>query len=424
MSSTPDGRPVAPEATGRFKVFSALRYREYRLFWIGAAFSNLGIWALIAGRLWLMHSISESALMLGLVAISSTGPILLFSMWGGVIADRVNRLRLVTFTRAMFSLQAFLTGALIYLDVVQPWHVIAISLATGVLLSFDIPSRQAIVPNLVQRKDLLNAIALYSFLFGGSAIIGPTFFAPFVKLWGLEGLFFFVGVAYALTTITYMLMKPIPKRKGSDRANLWQDLLGGLSYVRSSRLIVRLIAIAIVTGIFGMSYGTLLPIFATQILQGGIESYSYLLLASGIGGLVGVAALALFGNLKNSPVLQLATGVGFGLTLAIFSRISWLPASLVVIAVVSGSSAAFGTINNTLLQSTVSDDFRGRVMSIHQLGWGASALGGLLMGFLAHTVDAPFALTLCGTVTAASIAALALSAMRTRAAKPERIGAD
>ena len=132
----------------------------------------------MAGRLWLMHELTNAALMLGLLAISSTGPILLLSMWGGVVADRVNRLKLVTFSRGMFSLLALLTGLLIAVDVIRPWHLIAISLATGVLLSFDIPSRQAILPNLVDREHLFNAIFLYSFLFGGSAVIGPTYFAP------------------------------------------------------------------------------------------------------------------------------------------------------------------------------------------------------------------------------------------------------
>ena len=412
MVDSPGEQPQSPAPSGRLQVFRAFQYREYRLFWIAAVFSNLGIWALMAGRLWLMHDLTKSPLMLGLLTVSGSGPILLLSMWGGVIADRVNRLRLVAFTRAMFSLLAILTGVLIALDVLQPWHLIAIALATGVLLSFDIPSRQAILPNLVRKDDLLNAIVLYSMIFGSAAVIGPSFFAPMVNLLGMEGLFFYVGIAYALTVVMLLMMKPMSRGPAVHKSNLWEDLRAGLSYIQGHRAVVSLIAIGVVTGVFGASFSTLLPVFADKILKGGVENYSSLLLAAGVGGLVGTMALAFFGNLKNSVALQLLTGVGFGLTLAVFSQMSWLPASVVAMAVVGGSSSAFGTINNTLLQSIVADEFRGRVMSIHQMGWGASAVGGLLMGFLAQSVSAPFALTLSGLVTAVATATLTLSAAR------------
>ena len=146
---------------GRLEVFSAFRYRDYRLFWLGAVFSNLGIWALMAGRLWLMHDLTNSPLMLGLLTFSNAAPILLLAMWGGVVADRVNRLKLMIFTRSMFSLQALITGILVAFGLIQPWHLIVISLATGGLLSFDIPSRAAILPNLVKKEHLFNAIVLY-----------------------------------------------------------------------------------------------------------------------------------------------------------------------------------------------------------------------------------------------------------------------
>ena len=406
---------------GRFRVLSAFRYRDYRLFWIGAAFSNLGIWALMAGRLWLMNQLTGSPLMLGVLTISGMGPILLLSMWGGVVADRVNRLRLMTFTRAMFSFLALLTAALVYFDVVRPWHLIAISLATGVLLSFDIPSRQAILPNLVDRAHLLNAIVLYSFLFGGSAVIGPSFFAPLVSLLGLEGLFLFVGVAYALTVVSLLMMRPIRQRRHPGGSRLWEELVAGLSYIRARRVVWSLIGIGVVAGLFGMSFGTLMPVFADQVLDAGLEGYGYLLLGSGAGGLAGTVFLAFLGSLKNSSRLQLLAGVGFGLGLALFSRSSWLPASVAVLVLVAACSSAFGTINNTILQSIVDDEFRGRVMSIHQLGWGASAIGGFLMGILAQTVSAPFALTLSGVVTAVATAAFSLIAARGQMDLPEAL---
>ena len=396
---SPD-RPQDVVVPSRFRLFTALRYREYRLFWLGGAFSNLGMWALIYGRLWLMHDLTEPPLMLGVVTISSLGPVLLFSVWGGVVADRVNRLKLVTISRAMFSFLALLTGALIATDVIQPWHVIAISLGTGTLLSFDIPSRQAMLPNLVPREHLVNAIAIYSFLFAGSAIIGPGFFAPLVNFWGLEGLFFLVGATYALTVVMLLMMKPLPHRTRRGEGWLWRGLLEGLSYARGQRTILSVIGIGVVGGMFGMSFETLLPIFADQILSGDVNSYGLLLLAVGVGGLTGTVMLAWIGNLRNSASIQLVAGVGLGLGLAAFSRITWFPAAVGVMGLVGGFSVMFLTINNTLVQSLVAEEFRGRVMSLHQLAWGATAVGGLLMGFLAQAVDAPFALMLGGLVTA------------------------
>ena len=398
------------------RVFSVLRFREYRLFWLGAVFSNLGIWALVAGRLWLMHRLTESPLMLGLLTISGMGPILLLSMLGGVIADRVNRLRLITFTRGVFALLALLTAVLIVLDVIRPWHLIAISLATGILLSFDLPSRHAILPNLVPREQLLNAIVLYSLIFGGAAIVGPSYFAPFVNLVGEEGLFFLVGGSYVLTVAMLLMMKPMRNPGDARQATLWQDLVEGLAYIRGRRFVLSLVVISAVAGLFGLSFATLLPIVADEILDGGVEAYSLLLLGIGAGGLAGTLFLALFGDLRNSSNLQLLTALGFGIGLAVFSRMTWLPASVSVLVFVSACSSAFATINNTLLQSIVDDEFRGRVMSIHQLGWGASAIGGLLMGFLAHVVDVPFALTLGGLATASVAGTLSLMAARWRPA--------
>ncbi len=401
---------------------TAFGYRDYRLFWLGGAFSNLGMWALISGRLWLMHQLTGSAFMAGLVTFSALGPVLPLSMWGGVLADRINRMKLLTWTRAMFASLAFITGLLIITDVIQPWQLIAISLISGILLSFDIPSRQALLPNLVRKEDLASAVAVYSLLFGGAAIIGPSFFAPLVNLWGLEGLFFVIGVAYALTVVMLLMMRPVERVAEPFTGKLWQGLLEGFAYVRSQRVIVSLIAMGVVAGVFGMPFRTLLPIFADHVLEGGVASYSYLLLSAGVGGLAGTVLLALLVSPRNQARYLLVSGIGFGLALLIFSRTSWLPASVTVLALVGGFSAVFQTMDNILVQSVVDEEFRGRVMSIHQITWGTAAFGGLLMGFLAQTVDAPFAMTLGGLVTATAIGMMALQIVRWLSGTPSLSG--
>ena len=392
----------------------AFRYTSYRLFWIGNAFSNIGIWALMAGRLWLMHQLTDSPLMLGLVTFAGLGPILLLSMWGGVVADRVNRMRLVVTTRSLFAFTALLTGALVAADIIEPWQLLAISLANGVLLSFDIPCRQAIIPNLVPRRHLMNAVVLQSLLMSGSTVIGPFLFAPLVNALGIEGVFFFVGAMYVGTVVMFALVDPQPHIGDRKRTMPWSDLAEGFAYIRGSTTIISLVALGILAGVFGSSFSTLLPVFADTVLQGGVETYGNLLLAGGVGGLGGTLFLILFGRLKDSALLQVATGLTYGIGLLLFAQITYLPASLSFILIVGAASTAFGTINNTLLQSIVHDEFRGRVMSIHQLGWGSSAIGGLLMGSLAEAVNAPFALSVSGVAVALGATVLTMSAMRGR----------
>lgn len=389
-------------------MFAALKFREYRIFWIGNAASNIGIWMLFAGRLWLMHELTDSKIMLGILTFSSTFPILLLSMWGGVVADRVNRVRLVAITRALFSTTAILTGLLIAFGIILPWHLIAISLINGILLSFDIPSRQAMVPNLLPREHLVNAFALQSMLGTGSAIIGPTFLPLIIKAWGMSGVFIFIGVAYGFTALMFsQLTKQKIYQKTKDQKP-WRDLLEGLSYIKLNRVMIALISIGIVTGIFAAPYITLLPVFVSDVLTGGVNSYGYLLLSGGIGGMCGAIALAQFVKLRDSASIQTLTGVGLGISLIVFATSNSLQIAMIAIAIVGVFSVSFSTINNTFLQSIVDDKYRGRVSSIQQLGWGASAFGGLLLGSLAQAFGAPFALTLSAAIATLSIFSLCI----------------
>ena len=222
---------------------------------------------------------------------------------------------------------------------------------------------------------------------------------------------------YAGTVVMFALVDPQPHIGSRKRTMPWRDLVEGFDYIRGNTAIISLVALGILVGLFGSSFGTLMPVFADTVLGGGVETYGDLLLAGGVGGLTGTILLILFGRLKDSAFLQVATGLSFGLGLVLFAQITYLPLSLPVILVVGAASTAFGTINNTLLQSIVADEFRGRVMSIHQLGWGSSAIGGLLMGSLAETVSAPFALSVSGLAVALGATSLTMLAVRGRAVR-------
>ena len=411
MIPTPSAFEPNHGSTGRSSFFVALYYREYRLFWLAGAFSNIGMWALIYGRLWLMHELTDNHIMLGVVTLSSLGPVIILSPLGGVIADQVDRLKLVIISRFMFASLALLTAVLIAQNIIQPWHLISISLATGSLLSFDIPSRQAMLPNLVPNQHLANAIAVYSMLTAGSAIIGPGMFVPLVSFYGLEGLFFLIAGAYALTVLTLAAMKSVDRKAEPLPRSLWLGLFEGLRYVFNHRTISRLLLIGILGGIFGMSFETLLPIFADKVLAGGINPYGGLLLAVGIGGLTGSGILASKGSLKNAAVIQSVSAVLLGVSLVLFSNITMFVPALIIIGFTGMASVTFLTINNTMVQSQVDERYRGRVMSLHQFTWAASALGGFFMGALAQVATAPMALMAGGIITAVAVGGAAAALM-------------
>ena len=361
---------------------------------------------LMAANLWLMHELTNTVLYLGILTFTGLGPILVLSMWGGVIADRVNRVRLVTITRACFSGTALLTGLLVAFNLIQPWHLISISLINGILLSFDIPSRQAMVPNLLPREHLVNAFALQSMLGTGSAIIGPVFLPLIEKIWGIEGVFMIIGVAYAFTTIMFSKLSKQEIYSKGKAQKPWSDLIEGFSYIRQHRVMIALISIGIVAGVFTSSYTTLLPVFAEDILEGGVQSYGYLLLSGGIGGMIGAILMAQFARSRDSSLIQVTSGVGLSLSLVIFALNSNFVVAVVSISIVGAFGLVFSTINNTFLQNMIADEYRGRVSSIHQLGWGSSALGGLFLGFLAQTFGPQFGLSLSASIATVSILSL------------------
>ena len=179
-----------------FAFVKLMQAKEYRLFWIAAFFSNMGMWALVYGRLWLMRTMTDSEIMLGLVASANLTPVLLLSIFGGLIADKYNRLKILRSTRFLFSIMTLLTGFLIFFKVMNPIILILISTITGILLAFDIPSRSSMIAKLVTKDQLATAISMYSIVFGVSSIVGPSLFHPIVNYFGLEGIFFIIGIFY------------------------------------------------------------------------------------------------------------------------------------------------------------------------------------------------------------------------------------
>ncbi len=346
-----------------------------------------------------MRTLTDSEVTLGLVATANLAPVLIFSMWGGVLADRVNRLKIVRFTRLMFAVVTLSTGALIQSDLVEPWHVLAISSVTGTLLAFDIPSRSAMVASIVPKEHLAGAISLYSIVFGSAAIIGPMIFRPLVASWGLEGLFYLIGTTYIFTFITLLMMSTNGHKVAATSKTAFEGLIQGFTYLKQQRIIASVIMLGVTLGLFGSSFETLLPVFTDEVFLGGENTYGDLLLGAGIGGLLATTTITLIGKRVRPALYLLIAGLGVGAAQLTFARMDLLSVAILIAGIMGGFKVVLGTMNTTVVQTLVDEEFRGRVMSINQLTWGASALGGLLMGYLAQRFDAPTAMTLGGSVT-------------------------
>ena len=404
--------------------FAVFGYREYRLFWIAAAFSNVGMWTLVYGRLWLMRSLTDSEILLGSVTAATMAPVMIFSVWGGVVADTVNRLRLLRFTRLLFAVAGFVTAVLIATDTIEAWHLLAISAVTGVMLAFDIPTRGAMVASLVPREQLPSAIALYSVVFGGAAILGPSLFHPLVSAVGMEGLFFIVSASYVLTVLTLLRMdhKPHFAGRGEGRVTVTEtgrdsvggtvqsetlsdkvrarvrDMIEGIKFVRRESAIAAIIGYGVIIGIVATPLETLLPVVTQEVYNGDTATYGRLLLAIGIGGLVGTFAITFIGTRSKPPLYLALGGVSVGICYIAFGVVDLLLYALAIAGLVGGLSVVKGTMSTTVVQTLTSDTFRGRVMSLMNFTWGAQAVGALVMGTLAQLWGAPFAFIVAGVM--------------------------
>ncbi len=384
---------------------------------MAAALSNIGMWALVYGRLWLMHSLTDSTILVGLINTATLGPVLLFSIWGGAIADRVNRIKLVRATRGMFAVLAFLTGLLIAIGEVEPWHVVVISVATGCLLALDIPSRSAMMPSLLPKEHLSSGIALYSIVFGGASIIGPALFSPLVGYWGIEGIFFLIGASYIFTVLVLMFMQTSLHQPQLRSFNLAQGIRDGLGYIRKSRQLMGTITLGVCIGLFGTSYEALLPAFSDNSLEGGIQAYSRLLLFEGIGGLIATMFIALMGVHLNPTRYMFVGVIAFGAGMLILTWVSVLWLAVVILGLLGGFRVLFGTMSTTVMQIQSDDEFRGRVMSLHQLTWGAMALGSLMMGGLAELAGVSMAIGLGGVLVLSCVSMVGLWMLQPRTVK-------
>ena len=368
------------------------------MLWIGAFTSSIGTWMQKVAQNWLVLTITgtSSAFYLGLDSFLGEAPILLFTLIGGVIADRRDRRQLLIISQCIQMVAAFTLALLVYMDVVRIWHVLGLSVITGLAQAFGGPAYQSLIPSLVDKAHLPNAIALNSIQFNLARVIGPLLagaaLAAFgmVACFGLNGLSFLVVIAAILS----LHIRHIPSPAGT---RLHQELKSGFDYVRSQAGLIGLIVLAFATTFLGTPILTFLPLFAQDIFRGGVSQYTQLMAFAGGGAVTGALVVAWLGRFRHMGLTALALQVAFGGLVVVFAqtRVLWINEFLLFAA--GACMVMVFAMLSSLVQLNAPNEMRGRVMSIYMVAFrGGMPLGSLVAGSIASRTSAPFVLTVNG----------------------------
>jgi len=415
---TTHGRQTAPAGRKISPILRAFRHRNYRLFFGGQFISLTGTWMQSVAQAWLVYRLTGSAVLLGFVAFSGQIPVFLFASLGGAFADRHDRPRILVATQTASMLLAFVLAALTLAHRVQVWHVFVLAALLGLVNAFDIPARQSFVVEMVGREDLINAIALNSSMFNGTRVIGPAVAGILVATIGEGWCFFANGVSYIAVIAGLLMMKITARERLPLPGSTLTSIIEGFSYVGRTGPVRSLLFLLGLISLLGMPFVVLMPIFADQILHGGARGLGLLMGASGIGALIGALSLAARRGARGLGRVVAFSAAGFGASLILFSlsRSFWLSAALLL--PVGFAMIVEMASSNTLIQTLVPDNLRGRVMAVYSMMlMGMAPFGALLAGALAHRLGAPITVALGGGVciVAAAVFGLRLPAFRREA---------
>jgi MFS family permease len=371
-------RPVPPTT------FRSLRHRNFQLYFGGQLISVAGTWMQVMAQAWLVYQISHSDLTLGIVGFASAIPALIVSPWGGVVVDRVPKRGLLIITQASAMLLALILAALAFTNSVQVWHVVALAAGLGLVNSFDGPARQAFVVEMVGREDLTNAIALNSMMFNSARVIGPAIGGLLLATVGPAWCFLINGLSYlAVIAGLWAMQLSAPRFRRALAAPL-KELAGGLRYVWQHVEQFALLLMALIFAVFGMSYATVLPAFADQVLHSGATGYGLLNAATGLGAVIGAFIIARNGGGGRRGQLLVWASLAFPVVLFAFAFVTAFPVSLLLALGLGLLFMVQFTLINTLLQLRVADEMRGRVLSLYSLSFfGFAPFGNLATGSLA-----------------------------------------
>lgn len=399
-SYKPEARPAGRSISHAWR---ALRHRNARLFFSGQSLSVIGTWMTRLATGWLVYRLTHSALLLGLVSFS--GYIVSFALgpFAGVWVERLDRRRLLVATQAAAAVQSLAMAVLTLAHVITLWEIIALSMLQGLINAFDMPGRQSFLVQMVDDKnDLGNAIAIKSSLNNSARLIGPAIAGLVIGTLGEGWCFLIDGLSYFAVIASLSMMRLRAADAKSEKASMFEQVREGWDYVRTFRPIRSILLLLALISLMGWPYSVLLPVFAARVLHGGPATLGWLTGASGVGALISAVSLMARKSVVGlTRMIQISAALfGGGLILFGLSHVLWL--SLLLMVVVGFGMTQFAAASNTVIQSLVPEDKRGRVMSYYVMAFvGAAPFGSLLAGALAHWIGAPATVILAGGFCAA-----------------------
>jgi MFS family permease len=374
-------------------MFRALRYPDYFWFWSSYFVSNVGSWMQSVAQGWLLFELTDSPFYLGLFSLLRTVMLFCFFLLGGLVADRWDRRLVMIWIQVLSLVSAFILALLVSFDAIRVWHIFALGAITSTAWAFEQPVRQSLIPRLVSRDDLVNALALNSITWQGAGLLGPSLVGLLVDRVGIDGCFYINVVSYFAIIGALFRMHIPPQETDRERMRMVDSLLDGLRYIRGQKVILTLLIGSACVSIFGRSYIILLPVFAKDILRVGASGLGFIAAAPGLGTIIGALFLAALGRVKVKRVALVTILCCSAVSLFVFAGSRSFALAFPMLVVVGAMSTVFDTLLNTIIQLTVMDAYRGRVMGVYGLtAAGLREFGGMQAGFLAEWAGAPFAI--------------------------------
>ncbi len=367
------------------KSLNALRHRNFQLYVIGQLLSTMGTWMQIIAQGWLVYQLSRSELILGIVGFAAAVPALLITPWAGVAVDTVSRRKLMLVTQSCAMLLALILAALTFSGQVQIWHVIVLATLSGAVNAFDGPARQAFVVDMVGREDLPNAIAINSMTFNTARVVGPAVGGFILAAVGADWCFLINGLSFLAVLASLLAMNlPAPVARGGRAAPL-QQLRSGLAYAIRTNEVAALLLLSLNLSLFGITYSTVMPAFVDRVLGQGPTAFGAINMASGVGAVSAAIMIAFFGDRGRRGFWLSRISLAYPLILLLFALNSSYPLALVLSALLGFGFMGQFTLINTLLQTQIIDEMRGRVMSLYTLTFfGLTPFGNLVIGALSE----------------------------------------
>jgi MFS family permease len=395
-------------------MFSALRYRNYRYYWLGQFPSVLAQNMQYVALAWLVLHLTNSPALLGINGLVQSIPNVTLSFIGGAMADRMDRKRLLILTQAASAILFLGLGTLVAAELIEVWQVMVFSFLLGCVRSFDQPTRQGLLSLVVPTEEIPNAVPLGNLVWQGTRLVGPAVAGLLIAFVGIGHTFYFAGASFVLAILLFARMRLEPV-VASDRAGtLLQNVVEGVRYILKSPTISVLIGLTFFNSVFGMSYQLMMPIMARDILGVGPEGYGFLQTAGAVGSLLGTFGVVALGSRVGRGWQMLIGAAAFGAVIVAFAASSSYALSLGLLFVLGLANQVYMTTVNTTLQMTVPNEFRGRVMGVWGLTWSLQPLGGTVAGGIAEVAGVPFAIGIGGVLVTIMAVALGFAVPRIR----------